>query len=104
MPKELTEQYNQLRRELYLELMEGDVLITAPSAGAKRNKLNQVTSGFIIDTKTQETHLLSDYRFEVLSKLLHNIGDEQAIIWCNYHKEFEVIQNMFRRQVRLRIR
>jgi len=31
---------------LYLELMEGDILITAPSAGAKRNKLNQVTSGF----------------------------------------------------------
>ena len=94
MPKELTEQYNQLRRELYLELMEGDVLITAPSAGAKRNKLNQVTSGFIIDTKSQETHLLSAYRFDVLKKILHNIGDEQAIIWCNYHKEFEVIQNM----------
>lgn len=94
MPKELTEQYNQLRRELYLELMESDVLITAPSAGAKRNKLNQVTSGFIIDTKTQETYLLSDYRFKALSKLLRNIGDEQVIIWCNYHKEFEVIKDM----------
>lgn len=94
MPKELSEQYNQLRRELYLELLEGDVLITAPSAGAKRNKLNQVTSGFIIDTKSQETHLLSDYRFKELQKLLHNIGEAQAIIWCNYHKEFEVIQDM----------
>lgn len=94
LPKELAEQYNQLRRELYLELMEGDILITAPSAGAKRNKLNQVTSGFIIDTKSQETYLLSDYRFKALSKLLHNIGDEQVIIWCNYHKEFEVIQDM----------
>ena len=51
MPKEPTKQYNQLRRELYLELMESDVLITAPIAGAKRNKLNQVTSGFIIDLK-----------------------------------------------------
>ena len=94
MPKELTKQYNQLKRELYLELVENDVLITAPSAGAKRNKLNQVTSGFIIDTKSQETYLLSDYRFKTLSKLLHNIGDEQVIIWCNYHKEFEVIQDM----------
>jgi hypothetical protein len=94
MPKELTKQYNQLRRELYIELMEGDILVTAPSAGAKRNKLNQVTSGFIIDTKSQEAYLLSDYRFKALSKLLHNIGDEQVIIWCNYHKEFEAIQDM----------
>ncbi len=94
MPKELTKQYNQLKRELYLELMKGDILITAPSAGAKRNKLNQVTSGFIIDTKSKETYLLSDYRFKILENLLRNIGDEQVIIWCNYHKEFEVIQDM----------
>ena len=58
--------------------MEGDILVTAPSVGAKRNKLNQVTSGFIIDTKSQETYLLSDYKFKVLENLLRNIGDEAS--------------------------
>lgn len=91
MPDGLKKQYNQLRQELYLELGD-NTLITAPSAAAKLNKLNQVTSGFIIDTKTQDTHLLSDYKFLELDKLLKNIGEEQAIIWCVYKKEFEIIK------------
>jgi SNF2 family DNA or RNA helicase len=91
MPDELDKQYNKLRRDLYLEL-EDDVLITAPSAAAKINKLNQVTSGFVIDSKMGQTYLLSDYRFKTLDKILRNIGDEQAIIWCHYRKEFEVLK------------
>ena len=94
MPGDLAKHYHKLRKELYIELTDPNTLITAQSAGAKRNKLNQVSSGFIIDTKTQETYLLSDYRFKELTKLLANIGDEQVIIWCNYHKEFEEIQKM----------
>lgn len=91
MPPDLKEQYDQLRRELFLELKD-EHLITAPSAAAKLNKLNQVTSGFIIDTKQKETHLLSDYKFKALDNLLAKIGDEQAIIWCIYKKEFEVLK------------
>ena len=101
MPKELKKQYDQLRKELYLEL--GDVEIITPSAGAKINKLNQLTSGFVIDTaavkhnkynedKMQESYLLSTYKFDRLDELLRSIGDEQAIIWCYYHKEFEVLE------------
>ena len=91
MPSELREQYDQLRRELFLELKDVGT-ITAPSAAAKINKLNQVTSGFIIDTKQQQTHLISDYKFKALDNLLTKIGDEQAIIWCIYRKEFEVLK------------
>lgn len=108
LPDELRKNYVTLREELYMELNES-TLITAPSAATKLNKLNQVTSGFIIDTKAmkrnaaikangldeplaQESYFMSDYRFVELDKLLSNIGDKQAIIWCNYRKEFEVIK------------
>lgn len=49
MPAELKKHYNKLKNELYMEIGDG-LRITAPSAAAKLNKLNQVTSGFIIDT------------------------------------------------------
>lgn len=108
VPKELKDYYEQLKKELYMEL--GDSLrITVPSTAANLNKLNQVASGFIIDTaainhnkfirhnnidaeEKKETHLLSTYRFDELERLLKEIGDEQAIIWCVYKEEFRNIK------------
>ena len=104
LPPDLKKQYNQLKEDLFLEVSQG-LRITAPSAAAKLNKLNQVTSGFIIDTKATkankyygtddpEWYLLNSYRFNLLLELLESIGDEQVIIWCNYRKEFEVLQSL----------
>lgn len=108
VPKDLKEKYDQLRKELYMELGE-NVTITSPSTAATLNKLNQVSSGFVLDTlaaktnkanrltnsglpELEESYLLSEYRFEALDTLLSEIGDEQAIIWCTYRKEFEIIK------------
>lgn len=109
MPEELKKNYNELKKQLYLEIGD-NITITAPSAAASLNKLNQVTSGFVIDTEAmkrnkailsddslheelqQEVHLLSDYRFVELDNLLHKLGNEQAIIWCVYRKEFEILK------------
>ena len=103
MPSELMQQYRTLKNKLYLEV--DNKQLTAPSAAAKLNKLNQVTSGFIIDTQAmkenkfygenqQEVYLLSRYRFDTLKGLLHSLGDSQVLIWANYRKEFEVISDM----------
>lgn len=102
MPAELKKHYNKLKNELYMEIGDG-LRITAPSAAAKLNKLNQVTSGFIIDTQAvkeskfynedrTELYQLSDYRFAKLIDLLDQIGDEQVLIWANYKAEFRIIQ------------
>lgn len=109
MPDELKKKYKELKDKLYMEIGD-NVLITAPSTAASLNKLNQVSSGFIIDTQavnynkvimsddsihdmtTKEVHLLSDYRFVELDKLLQKLGDKQAIIWCVYRKEFEILK------------
>ena len=107
MPAELKKHYNKLKNELYVELGDG-VRVTAPSAAAKLNKLNQVTSGFIIDTQAvkenkfyddnnaTEWYMLDDFRFKKLQEILSRDGirDEQVLIWANYHKEFEIIQSL----------
>lgn len=102
MPEHLKKHYRTLKNELYLEVAE-DKKLTAPSSAAKLNKLNQVTSGFVIDTQAMkenkfygddqaEFYMLDSYRFDKLFALLDNIGSEQVIIWCNYRREFEVIK------------
>lgn len=102
MPAELKKHYNKLKNELYMEVGDG-LRITAPSAAAKLNKLNQVTSGFVIDTQAvkenkfynedkTELYQLSGYRFAKLIDLLGQIGDEQVLIWANYKAEFRIIQ------------
>jgi SNF2 family DNA or RNA helicase len=106
MPAELKKHYNKLKNELYMEIGDG-LRITAPSTAAKLNKLNQVTSGFIIDTQAvkenkfyddsnlQEWYLLDKYRFDKLAVLLENeCRGEQVLIWANYRKEFELISEM----------
>lgn len=104
MPAELKKHYNKLKNELYMEIGDG-LRITAPSAAAKLNKLNQVTSGFIIDTQAvkenkfynedrTELYQLSGYRFAKLIDLLGQIGDEQVLIWANYKAEFRIIQQV----------
>lgn len=106
MPQELAAHYRMLKNKLYLEV-DGKQ-ITAASAAAKLNKLNQVSSGFVIDTlavkenkfyddsEIPEWHMLDDYRFKKLQDLLSSpdLRDKQVLIWANYHKEFETIQSI----------
>ena len=106
LPSELKPHYNKMKNDLYLELEEGKRIL-APSAAAKLNKLNQITSGFVIDTQAvkenkfyddedpaPEWRLLDYYRFKMLQDLLvsDSIRGEQVLIWANYRTEFELIQ------------
>lgn len=107
LPKDLKKHYNKMKNDLCVEL-DGEKSITAPSTAAKLNKLNQITSGFIMDTQAikenafyddsnlTEWFLLDDYRFQMLQDLLNSdaIRDKQVLIWANYRKEFELIQSI----------
>lgn len=104
MPDDLKKHYRKMKNDLYVEIVENGEDITAASTAAKLNKLNQISSGFIIDTQAikendfygdnkQTWYLLNKYRFDYLDNLLKTFGDEQALIWCNYHVEFDEIKN-----------
>lgn len=103
MPDDLMKHYRMLKNKLYIEV--GDKQLTVPSTAAKLNKLNQVSSGFVIDTQAikenkfydedqQEVYLLSDYRFKMLNDVLAKHPDSQVLIWANYRAEFESISSM----------
>lgn len=103
MPQNIKDTYKEMKSELAADI--GGATILAPSAAAKVNKLNQLSSGFIIDTQAKkdnalektdkpEVYYLSDFRFTELLNLLDEIGPEQVIIWANYHAEFETIQKL----------
>ena len=111
LPEELKKQYTKMKNDLVVELnldSDNTITITAPSAAAKLNKLNQITSGFIMDTRAikenafyddsnlSEWYLLDNYRFKRLEDLLmsDDIRDKQVLIWANYRKEFEIIQSL----------
>lgn len=104
LPAELKKHYESMRKQLVVEYGERPGIV-AQSEASKLNKLNQISSGFIIDTeavfhnsvdehKVVDTLLLSKFRFEALMDLLNQHPGEQALIWCNYRKEFEVIKEM----------
>lgn len=107
LPDGLKKHYNKMKNDLCVEL-EGEKSITAASTAAKLNKLNQITSGFIMDTQAMkenafyddsnlpEWYLLDDFRFKKLQELLSSgdIRDNQVLIWANYRKEFELIQSL----------
>jgi len=118
MPKDLKQHYNLLKNQMYLEV-ENEKFITTANAAAKMNKLNQVASGFIIDTgakkdnklfkddesyeKQQEWYLLNEFRFHKLAELLSSgkcVG-KQVLIWANYRNEFELIKKMLGANCRL---
>lgn len=109
MPTELMKHYRSMKSELYIELnlhneTLGTLKIKAVSVAAKLNKLNQVSSGFIMDTAAvkenylygtdkPEWYLLDRWRFNALKDLLNtpdNAG-QQVLIWANYRREFELI-------------
>lgn len=107
LPDELKRHYTTLKNDLYASVVvDGEEKkLTAPSAAAKLNKLNQLTSGFLIDTQAvkenafygeeqKEVYLFSAYRFDRLAAILNMHKDTQVLIWANYREEFARIAEM----------
>jgi hypothetical protein len=107
LPDFVRNAYKTMKDDLYVEVQreETEHKITVASIATKLNKLNQVSSGFIIDTaakkdnkrfhsELQEIYSLSTYRLEILQNLLNDLGNEQIIIWAYYRKELECIRDM----------
>lgn len=91
MPDTLKQQYDQMKKELYIEYQE-DTTILAICDAAKVNKLRQIASGFIYNGA--ERILLDDYKFKALLSLLETFGSDQCIIWCNYRFEIHTLQDL----------
>jgi SNF2 family DNA or RNA helicase len=101
--------YSTMCSDMYAEV-EG-VTITADMSAAMRAKLNQITSGFIMDTEARkenaadrklgyeqsakEVYRISDgSRINCLKSLLADLGDTKCVIWANYTEEFRMLEEL----------
>lgn len=118
LPVESRKVYNRMRYDMAVELETGT--ITTDQAAIMRGKLNQIASGFIMDTaainenkiarklgeSTQLPEILpivdgGDFsRIEQLDKLLQELGDQKVVIWANYRQEFYMLQDLLGDQAR----
>ncbi len=109
LAKELQSLYDSMRMEMNAIVGE-QKNITVDMSVAMRAKLNQISSGFIMDTDTiienkllrllgedatgQEVFRLSNYRIVELDKLLKTFGNNKVVIWANYKEEFRMISEL----------
>jgi SNF2 family DNA or RNA helicase len=97
--------YNDMKRRFVLEL--GRTEITAPSAAAVTNKLQQLSSGFIYDTVrtaserpgkfdvVQTAHWLSAHKFERLDEILEENQHDNTLVFYNFKEELAELRRRY---------
>ncbi len=88
------------------------IVITADMAAAMRSKLNQITSGFLMDTEARKENAVSrklneeqsrcevfrlndTTRIQRLAGLIKSFGSAKCVIWANYTEEFRMLEELF---------
>ena len=106
---EARDMYNQMRKNMAASI-EG-IVITAEMSAAMRAKLNQITSGFLMDTEARkendvsrklkeieectEIYRLSDTsRVDCFKRILEAEEGNKCVIWANYREEFAIIREV----------
>lgn len=107
--------YKTMCEGMYAEVQ--GITITADMAAAMRSKLNQIASGFIMDTEArkenavnrklgfdqsrQEVYCLTDRtRLNCVRDLLNSFGPDKCVIWANYTEEFRELEDMLGNRAR----
>ena len=76
-----------------------DKTITAVNAGAKLQKLSQITSGFVYhedDGDKTFTEFHNAKNKELDSMLTGELAEEQVIVYCTYRGEIEIFKEMYK--------
>lgn len=110
LPDDSFEYYEAMRKELATQV--DDTSIIVDSAVIARAKLQQICSGFIMDTDAiqqntinkkllvdetlQEVYKLpgDNPRIAALKQLLNDLGDQSVLIWAHYGQEFKDIEEL----------
>ena len=97
--------YEKLKRDLVLEY--GDDKIIAANAAAVTNKLQQMASGFVYDSKTEASNergkfhvkqkviWFSMHKFELIEEILNENQRDNTIIVYNYKEELAELQRRY---------
>ncbi len=81
--------YAQMKNDLITEI-RGQAIV-AQVALTKIMKLRQLTSGFAINPEGHAVPIGENPKLSELLSVLEECGDQQVIIWANFHEEIETI-------------
>lgn len=90
MPKKVAERYNEFEREQVLELINSDEPISAASAAALSNKLQQFANGAIY-TADREVIQLHDEKIEKLQELVEAANGAPVLVAYSYKHDLDRI-------------
>jgi len=82
--------YNQMKKEFVL-----DETITAPTAAAVTNKLQQLTSGFAYDSEGN-ARWFGDHKFDMLDDILEENQHDNTIVVYNYKEELAELKRRYK--------
>jgi SNF2 family DNA or RNA helicase len=81
--------YKDMKRHMVAEI--GNDIVLANVVLTKYLRLRQITSGFAINQMGEPSDITDNSKVNELVELLEEIGDKQVIIWCQFHREFDMI-------------
>ena len=91
MTDDQRKKYRAMKNELLLQLENGQ-LVTAQNAAVAVSKLQQITSGFLLDENGEVAWFANpNPRVQELLNVLEEASDEQAIIWCRFRYDVRVV-------------
>ncbi|MDX9702404.1 MAG: DEAD/DEAH box helicase [Candidatus Auribacterota bacterium] len=88
--------YRDMERHLVAEI-DGEE-ITAPVALTKLMKLRQATSGFFYTETGGVVQIGRSSKLKELEEILEELGDQQVIIWVQFHYEVESIKSFIEKK------
>lgn len=92
---ETTKLYKKMEEEQLVFIQDKDISVLNKLGSIM--KLRQITSGFIIDTETQQTISIGDKsKINELASILEELGDKKAIIWINFKEEVRCIEELMK--------
>lgn len=83
--------YKQMSRDAITEIENNDIV--AQVALTKLMKLRQITSGFALTPEGEAINIEENPKLKELLEILEQAGDNQIIIWANFHHEIRTILN-----------
>lgn len=89
--------YKEMKEQAIAEILNesGDSeFVVAKIALTKLMKLRQIISGFAIDEQGFAQSMPGNPKLQELEDLLDQIGNNQAIVWCNFRREIEDVSKL----------
>ncbi|URA07034.1 DNA helicase [Xanthomonas phage Elanor] len=88
LPDTMTAQYKALLKDLILELEDGGE-VEAVDGGARLIKLQQLISGWVIDSDGNVRDLVTDEENPRLQGMLEDVqeSDRKCIVWCKFRED-----------------